>query len=132
MPGERVLRAERLDRDMVEIEDIRQWRGHDVVDDSGGKVGELEAVYVDTRTDQPSFVTVRIGMPTRQRLVFVPLAGAMVGPGHLRVAHAKKQIKKGPSIGTDGELLAGDEKAVFDHYDLPYDAPPDERRLARR
>lgn len=117
---------------MCEIEDIRQWRGHDVLDESGSKVGQLEAVYVDTGTDQPSFVTVRIGLPTRQRLVFAPLDGAKVGPGHLRVARGKKQIKSSPAIGTDGELLAGEEQAVFAHYDLPYQAAPDERRLARR
>lgn len=117
---------------MFEIEDIRQWRGHTVIDASGGKVGELEAVYVDTATDRPSFVTVRIGLPTRQRLVFAPLDGATVGPGHVRVAHPKKQIKNAPAIDTDGELLAEDEQAVFAHYDLPYEAAPSERRLARR
>src|ERR1051326_958094 len=29
------------------------WRGHDVVDSDGHKIGELEAVYVDTSTDLP-------------------------------------------------------------------------------
>jgi hypothetical protein len=117
---------------MFQAEDIRQWRGHNVIDVDGHKIGELEAVYVDTGTDQPSFATIKIGLPTRQRLVFAPLAGATVGPGHLRVAHAKKQVKDAPSIETDGELLAADEAAVFAHYDLPYGADTDQRRLARR
>ncbi|MFI0374259.1 PRC-barrel domain-containing protein [Actinomadura sp. 1N219] len=117
---------------MFEVEDIREWRGHDVIDASGSKIGELEAVYVDTATDRPSFVTIKIGLPTRQRLVFAPLAGAKVGPGHIRVDQAKKQVKNAPSIDTDGELLAEDEQALFDHYDLPYGAAPSERRLARR
>ncbi len=38
---------------------------------SGQKIGELEAVYVDTGIDLPSFGTVKVGMPTRHRLVFV-------------------------------------------------------------
>ena len=33
---------------MFEAADIREWRGHDVVDDSGHKIGTLESVYVDT------------------------------------------------------------------------------------
>ena len=66
---------------MFEAADIREWRDHDVVDAEGRKIGELEAVYVDTSTDQPSFGTVRVGMPTRHRLVFVPLDQATVGPG---------------------------------------------------
>ncbi|MEU8799248.1 PRC-barrel domain-containing protein [Spirillospora sp. NPDC048819] len=117
---------------MFEIEDIRQWRGREVIDESGSKVGQLEAIYVDTATDQPSFATIKTGLPTRQRLVFAPLSGSTVGPEHLRVAHSKKQIKNAPAISTDGELLAVDEQAVFDYYEMPYEAAPDERRLARR
>ena len=117
---------------MFEADDIREWRGHNVVDDSGGKIGELEALYVDTRTDEYAFATVKIGMLARSRLVFVPLAGAKVGPNHLKVAFAKKLVRDAPSIDTDGELMATDEPAVFRHYELPYDAGETERLLARR
>ncbi len=117
---------------MFEADDIREWRGHHVVDDSGAKIGELEALYVDTRTDEYAFATVKIGMLSRSRLVFVPLAGAKVGPNHLKVAFAKKLVRDAPSIHTDGELMAIDEPAVFRHYELPYDAGETERLLARR
>ena len=66
---------------MFEAADIREWRGHNVVDADGHKIGELEGVYVDTGTDLPSFGTVKVGLPTRHRLVFVPLDEATVGPG---------------------------------------------------
>ena len=69
---------------MFEAENIRDWRGHDVVDADGHKIGELEAIYVDTGTDLPSFGTVKVGMVGRHRLVFVPLDRARVGPGYLR------------------------------------------------
>jgi PRC-barrel domain protein len=118
---------------MFEAANIREWRGHDVVDAQDHIIGELEAVYVDTATDLPSFGTVTVGMPTRHRLVFVPLDHAAVGPGYVRVPYDKKQVKDAPSIGTDGELPAGDEEAVFKHYNLPYQpGASGERRLARR
>lgn len=118
---------------MFEAHDIREWRGHDVVDSSGSKIGTLESVYVDTATDAPVFATVTVGLPTRRRLVFVPLAGATVGPGYLRVSYARSKVKGAPSIGTDGELPASSEAAVFKHYDLAYQAGTGgERRLARR
>ncbi|MGH3273655.1 MAG: PRC-barrel domain-containing protein [Streptosporangiaceae bacterium] len=118
---------------VFEAGNIREWRGHDVVDPQGRKIGELEAVYVDTRTDAPSFGTIRVGMPTRQRLVFVPLDRAAVGPGYLKVSYDKKQVKTAPSIGTDGELPTGDEEAIFKHYSLTYEPGAyGERRLARR
>ena len=68
---------------MFEAANIREWRGHDVVDAQSNKIGEMEAVYVDTGTDLPSFGTVKVGMPTRHRLVFVPLDRATVGPAPL-------------------------------------------------
>ena len=86
---------------MFEIANIREWRGHDVVDVGGHKIGELEAVYVDTSTDLPSFGTILVGMPTRHRLVFVPLNGATVGPGYLKVTYDRKQVKNAPLATTD-------------------------------
>lgn len=118
---------------MFEAGDIREWRGHDVVDDEGHKIGTLESVYVGTGSDQPAFATVTVGLPTRHRLVFVPLAGATVGPGYLKVTSSRHKVMSAPSIGVDGVLPAGDEEAVFNHYDLAYEpSGGGERRLARR
>lgn len=118
---------------MFEVEDIREWLGHDVVDPGRRKIGALESIYVDTGNDQPLFGTVTIGVPTRRRLVFVPLIGSTVGPGYLRVRHDRKAVKSAPSIDVDGQLLAEAEEAVFAHYDLPYEnRAGGERRLARR
>lgn len=118
---------------MFQIADIREWHGHDVTDLAGHKIGELEAVYVDTRSDLPSFGTLRVGMPARHRLVFVPLDQATVGPGYLKVAYDKKQVRQAPSIATDGVLPAGEEEAIFRHYGLVYEPGADGARvLARR
>ncbi|WKX74338.1 PRC-barrel domain-containing protein [Streptomyces sp. XD-27] len=118
---------------MFEVEDIREWRDHDVVDEGRHKIGTLESIYVDTATDQPSFATVTVGLPTRRRLVFVPLAEATVGPGYLKVPYSRQLVKDAPWIDTDGVLPAEDEPAVFKHYELPYQAGAGgERRLARR
>ena len=117
---------------MFEAADIREWRGHDVVDAQGHKIGELEAVYVDTGTDLPSFATVKVGIPTRHRLVFVPLDRANVGPGYLKVCYDRKQVKDAPSIDIDGELPAGEEEAIFRHYGLAYEPGADGARLMAR
>lgn len=116
----------------IEAESIRLWQGKAVVDPDDHRIGELEAVYVDTMTDEPAFVSVTVGMIGRRRLVFVPLAGAVVAPDHLRVTVERDLAKHAPSIATDGELTAGDEPAVFEHYGLPPAAPGTARRLARR
>ncbi|MFC5141501.1 PRC-barrel domain-containing protein [Actinomycetospora rhizophila] len=115
-----------------EAENIRDWQGKSVVDPAGGKIGTLEAIYVDTVTDEPAFATVTVGIVGRRRLAFVPLAGATVAPDHLRVTVAKDLAKQAPSIDTDGELAAEDEPAVFEHYGLAASSPGAARRLARR
>ncbi|TDD63742.1 PRC-barrel domain-containing protein [Actinomadura rubrisoli] len=118
---------------MIQAADIREWRTHDVLDTGGHKIGTLEAVYVNTSTDEPAMATVEVGLPTRRKLVFVPLGDATVGPGYVRVNYDKSLVKDGPSMGTDDVLPAEDEEAVFRHYGLPYEqGPGGERRLARR
>ncbi|GAA0443147.1 PRC-barrel domain-containing protein [Streptomyces stramineus] len=118
---------------MIQSADLREWRGGDVIDTDGHKIGVLEAVYVDTSTDEPAMATVRTGLPTRHRLLFVPLDGAIVGPGYLKVTYAKALAKAAPSIGTDDVLPAEDEAALFKHYGLPYELGTEgERQLARR
>lgn len=118
---------------VFEADNIRDWRGRDVVDAEGSRIGPLEAVYVDTASDLPAFATIRIGLPGRHRLVFAPLDGATVGPTYVRIKAAKKLVKDAPSIGTDDELPAADEPAVFEHYSLVHQpGAGGERRLARR
>ena len=118
---------------MIAAENIRDWRSHDVVDPDGKKIGQLEAIYVDTGTDEPSFASVRVGMLGRHRLTFVPLDRATVAPGSLRVAYSRSQVKGAFSIDTDGELAADDEPGLFEHYGIPYQpGASGERRLARR
>ena len=89
---------------MIHSADIREWRNRQVIDPKGHKIGALEAVYVDTATDEPAMATVRTGLPTRQRLVFVPLDEATLGPGYVKVAHSKGLVKKAPSMGVDDIL----------------------------
>jgi sporulation protein YlmC with PRC-barrel domain len=118
---------------VLEAEDLRDWRGSDVVDSEGSKIGTLEDVYFDTATDQPVFATVQVGMVGKRRLVFVPLAGATVAPKHVRVQADKSLVKDAPSIDVDGELAATDEPAIFEHYGLAYQpGASGERRLGRR
>jgi len=117
---------------MIRPANIREGRNHDAIDPEGHKIGALEAVYVDPATDDPAMVTVRTGLPTRQRLVFVPLDKAVAGPGYLRVSYAKAVVKKSPSIGTDDVLPAEQEKGVFQHYGMDYHpGSGGERKLAR-
>jgi hypothetical protein len=118
---------------MIRTADIREWRSRDVVDPKEHKIGVLEAIYVDTSTDEPAVATVRTGLPTRHRLVFVPLDDAIVGPDYVKVSYARAQVRTAPSIGVEDVLPAEGEEAIFRHYGMTYQAGSGgERQLARR
>ena len=53
---------------------IADWRGKQLLDRDGEKIGKLEEVYVDVETDEPVFGTVKEGRIGRH-LTFVPLGG---------------------------------------------------------
>ncbi|MGW9617854.1 PRC-barrel domain-containing protein [Streptomyces diastaticus] len=116
---------------MIEAENIRDWRGHNVVDSEGHKIGTLESVYVDTVSDRPFFVGVLVGLPTRRRITFAPLEKAVVSPSYVKLAWPKQLVKEAPAISPDGELLAEQEQGIFDHYGLEFGVGHS-RRLARR
>jgi hypothetical protein len=117
---------------MITVGSITDWVGLPVVDRDGSKIGSMEAVYFDTSTDEPTFITVKVGLLDTS-LVFVPLDGAVVSPKNVRVSVDKKLAKDAPSIATDGQLESTMEPAVFQHYGLPYaQGASGERRLGRR
>jgi hypothetical protein len=116
---------------MFAAENLRDWIGSDVVDTETAKIGQLVDIYVDTVSDEPSFLTVRVGGIGRHRLVFVPARGATVSPDAVRVQVSKKLALDSPAIETDGELPAEEEPAIFEHYGMTY-GNGSARRLARR
>jgi hypothetical protein len=116
---------------MFTVEDIKEWRGQDVVDPGGDKLGKLEEIYYDMDSDVPAFGAVKSGR-IGKHLTLVPLTGGSVGQSYLRVTTQKAQFKDAPSFETDAELTQRDEAAAFRHYGIDYERSPDgARRLAK-
>jgi PRC-barrel domain len=104
---------------MITVGSITDWVGLPVLDRDGSKISSMEAVYFDTSTEEPVFITVKVGL-IGSSLVFVPLADAVVSPKDVRVAVDKKLAKDAPSIKTDGQLESAMGPAVFEYYGLVY------------
>ena len=114
--------------------EITEWRGRDLVDVHGERIGKLEEVYFDVETDEPQFATVKEGFIGRH-LTLVPLIGITIGPDNVQVPVTREQVKSAPNIPLQGgELSQADESALYHHYELNYTAPDNQsgRRLARR
>ena len=102
----------------MDIERIESWRGQDVLDRDGEKLGKLEDVYVDLGSGEPGLAagkTGRLGRTVR----LVPLREASFARDAVRVTIAKERFDSAPEAGEEGVLERGVELTVFDHFDLP-------------
>ncbi|MBE2318147.1 PRC-barrel domain-containing protein [Solirubrobacter sp. CPCC 204708] len=117
---------------MIAVENIADWRGQEVVDPNGEKLGKLDEVYYDGETDEPAFLAVKTGLVSKS-VTLVPLVRATVGRDYVRVDRRKAVFKKAPSFDTDKELTLDDEAATYEHYSMDYTpAGTGARRLAKR
>lgn len=122
-----------LSAQVVTVESIADWRGHDVVDLDGAKVGPLEDVFYDVETDVPVFGLVKTGGLLGRKLSLVALQGGSVTPDTLRVNYQKAEIKDAPNYDPDLELTVDQEAGAYQHYGLAYEPTGQgARRLARR
>lgn len=96
-----------------EVERLEEWIGQDVVDPDGQKAGKLEEIYLSG--DEPLVAEVKEG-GLRRKTRLVPLEGATVGRGHVRVRHAASLIGSAPGGGAGAEVSILD--LVAGHYGL--------------
>lgn len=118
----------------IRHQDLSAWRGRDLIDRDGERIGTLEDVYFDIETDEPQFGTVKEGFLDRH-YTFVPLLGVTIGPDSLQVAVTKQLVKDAPNMEHEGDALTqADESLLYHYYQLNY-TPTEKaggRRLARR
>ena len=117
---------------IVVAENVADWRGSDVLDLDGQKLGKLEDVFYDAETDVPVFVSVKSGT-FGKRSTLMPLTGASVGPKFLRVDYTKQDLKDAPSYSPEMELSVDEEAEAYKFFSMEYaTAGHGARRLARR
>jgi uncharacterized protein (TIGR02271 family) len=91
--------------------------GRKVVDSEGSKIGTIGQVYLDDRTGEPEWITVKTGM-FGGRESFVPLGPADMDGDDLRVPFDKELVKEAPSLGTDEHLSPEEEARLYRHYNV--------------
>ncbi|GAB3806231.1 hypothetical protein GCM10028798_28880 [Humibacter antri] len=106
-------------------EDVRALLqdGGSVLDSGGVKIGKIGQVFLDDRTGQPEWVTVRMGMFGAVQ-PFVPPAGATVHRDDIPVSYDKGQVKDAPRVDEGGDHLAPQrERELYPHYAVGDDHP---------
>ena len=105
---------------MTQVTEAYDWRGRDIIDAEGEKVGTLEELFRDEDTQEPEWAVVRTGM-FGTKLSFVPIQGAEPQGEDVQVRFSKAQIKDAPRIDdSDGQLSQDEESRLYEHYGLSY------------
>jgi len=109
---------------MATADQMLSWRGRELYDRDGEKIGKIDEVYLDSTTNQPEWALVNTGL-FGTKSTFVPLRDAEATGDEVRVAHTKSQVKDAPSIDADGRLSESEEAELYQHYELdhPGDGP---------
>ncbi|MEO6653344.1 MAG: PRC and DUF2382 domain-containing protein [Ilumatobacteraceae bacterium] len=108
-----------------------EWIGATVYDSTGDKVGKIDQIYLDDQSGQPEWLTVSTGWFGTAKQ-FVPIAGSRAHEDGLQVDATTDQIKDAPSIDDDGHLEQADERRLYDHYAIDYDAEDHEAAYGGR
>jgi len=104
---------------MPTTNDVRTWRGQDVLGSDGEKLGTLEEIYLDSESGDPEWALVTTGMfGTKQS--FVPLRSASQSGDGVTVPFDKATVKESPQIDPDGELTVRSETLLHRHPLTPY------------
>src|SRR3712207_9219062 len=93
---------------MALTENVLQYRGQNLNDSSGEKIGKIEEIYLDTETNKPEWALINTGR-FGTKSTFVPLRGATTAGGALRVGFDKAQVTDEPRMDRSEERRVGQE-----------------------
>ncbi|GHD20452.1 DUF2382 domain-containing protein [Nocardiopsis kunsanensis] len=89
--------------------------GHQLLDGEGHSVGKINQVYLDDRTNEPSWVSVHTGLFGRKETL-VPLQGAQPQQEDLQVPYDKATVKDAPHVESGAHISPETEAEVRDYY----------------
>jgi uncharacterized protein (TIGR02271 family) len=95
--------------------DYDAWVGRLALDNSGDKIGKIDALYNDDRTGDPEWVAITTGLFGAKQ-TFAPIAGATNSGDDLQLAYSKDQVKGAPRVEPDGHLEPAEEDELYAYY----------------
>jgi hypothetical protein len=104
---------------MTDTQTAIAWRGYEMIDRDGDRIGRITEIYLDQQTNEPEWATVKTGLfGTRQ--TFVPIRDATSEGEIVRVPFEKGHVKDAPNVDADQELSQSEERELYEHYGIDY------------
>ena len=98
----------------IDNERILEFRGEDLCDRDGEKIGSIDQIYLDADTNAPAWALVNTGLFGNS--TFVPLNGASEVDGSLTVPFDKAKVKDAPEVRATGQLTKQEEAELHEYY----------------
>ena len=102
---------------MLNEEHAQLLRGRDMLDRDGNPIGKISEVFVDERTGEPTWVTVKTGWFGLSES-FVPLNKVQWSDDRVQAAYDTATVKDAPRYPADQPLTPRDEDTLYTHYGL--------------
>lgn len=102
---------------MPSLTEATHWVAAELRDVDGAAVGEVEGLFVDSKTRAPAWLIARVGR-RRARLIAVPLrdcAGAAFG---VWVAHSGEALSTAPVVDPKRPLRREHELTICEHFGI--------------
>lgn len=94
------------------------WLGAELVELSGGSVGQVQGVYVDADSGEPAWLIARLGRRRRTRLVAVPFSNCAGAPFGVWVAQEADSIRRAPVVDPTRPLRREHELTICAHFGI--------------
>ena len=99
------------------LESLSAMYGAEVYDSTGEKIGSVEEIFYDDRTQRAEWIGIGTGFFGTKR-VLVPVHGSSFDGGTVTVPYDKEQVKSSPDI--DADVIAPDVEAdLYAYYGVP-------------
>lgn len=96
---------------------VRDLLSATAYDNNGDKLGDVNEVFVDDASGQPTFVDVNHGLLGMGNSL-VPLRGHSVDGDSLTLGFAKDRIKNAPDFDSDKPLTPQQQTEIYEHYGI--------------
>ncbi|WP_369070521.1 DUF2382 domain-containing protein [Kineococcus terrestris] len=101
---------------MTSIDDLY---GATVTGQDGDKIGKVDEVYLDDRTGDPEWVSVKTGL-FGSNVSLIPLDRASLSDGTITVPFDKSKVKDAPNHDPGAHLSEADEQGLYEYYGIAY------------
>jgi hypothetical protein len=94
------------------------WVGAEVAELEGDSIGQVQCIFVDADSGEPTWLVARLGRRRRARVVAIPFANCAGAPFGVWVAQEGEAIRSAPVVDPTRPLRREHELTICAHFGI--------------